>query len=74
LDEPSQTNLPSAWVKDVENPQTIEVLFYLARVTLQKMPFDQNQRLKAIAQMAFRCLSEYANVRATYFTDKNSKN
>ena len=24
--------------------------------------------------MAFRCLSEYANVRATYFTDKNTKN
>jgi hypothetical protein len=42
LDEPSQTNLPAAWVKDVENTQTIEVLFYLAKVTLQKMPFDSN--------------------------------
>lgn len=42
LDEPSQTNLPSAWVKDVENTQTIEVLFFLAKVILQKLPFDQN--------------------------------
>lgn len=46
----------------------------MAKVTLQKMPFEQNEKLKTIAQMAFRCLSEYANVRATYFTDKSTKN
>jgi hypothetical protein len=52
----------------------VEVLFYLAKLSLQKMPFDQDQRLKTIAQMAFRCISEYANIRSSYFSDKNTKN
>ena len=39
LDEPSQINLPSSWTTYVENPQTINALFYLCKLVLQKIPF-----------------------------------
>ena len=41
LDEPSQTNLPSSWTKHVENPQTLNVLFFGLKIFVEKMLYAQ---------------------------------
>ena len=85
LEEPSQTSLPPAWVKSVENPDTINTLFFLSSktssllgVATQNSDSIQNQEslvlLQDIVFNCFKCLGEYANLRQTFFTDKDSKN
>jgi hypothetical protein len=37
LDEPTQTNLPAAWECYIENPETINVLFYSVNMLLEKL-------------------------------------
>lgn len=37
LDEPTQTNLPSAWEPFLRDPETINVLFYAVNLLIQKM-------------------------------------
>jgi hypothetical protein len=79
LDEPSQTNLPTSWSKLVENPETINVLFYAVKLLLEKMPFVQQNhqaqypKLKTLAFLGLKCLCEYANVRSTLFENKDTK-
>ena len=37
LDEPTQTNLPAAWESYIENPETLNVLFYAVNMLLEKL-------------------------------------
>ena len=37
LDEPSQTNLPASWGPNIEDPVTINVLFYAVKLFLSHM-------------------------------------
>ena len=78
LDEPSNTTLPSSWAPLIEDAQTITDLFQTAQVALRCMPYarqnnSQYPKLKNIANLAFRCLSEYANIRLSYFSSAETK-
>ena len=85
LDEPSSTNLPSSWVTKVEDPGTLDTLFGVSHSSLGILnDLMTNQQLSQrsncqstvndIVFLSFKCLGEYANLRATLFTDKQTKN
>lgn len=78
LDEPSNTTVPSSWAPLIEDSQTVTDLFKTAQVSLQSMPYlRQNhsayKKSKSVANMAFRCLAEYANIRLSYFSNADAK-
>lgn len=78
LDEPTQTNLPSAWEPIVRNPETINVLYYAVNMLLEKLQAlgsssPRSSELKSMIILAMRCLQEYANVRQTLFDGKAAK-
>jgi len=75
LDEPSQTNLPAAWEKEVEDPDTLNVLFFAVNMLLDKIQMMVNmnamkqyiEKAKKMIVTSLRCLIEYANVRLSIF-------
>lgn len=81
LDEPTQTNLPAAWECFIENPETINVLFFsvnmllnnLQLMTTNKMNIQMIDRVKKMVVLSLRCLIEFANVRLTIFQNKQTK-
>lgn len=82
LDEPTQTNLPAAWEVHIENPETINVLFFSVNMLLEKvsiMTQSKNfnseilERTKKMIITSLRCLIEFANVRLTIFQNKQTK-
>ena len=76
--------LPASWAKQVEKNETIQVLFFLVQIMVNNIPFvtetpvmgveSTSQKMKNVLHITLRCLSEYANIRQTFFTDKNAKN
>ena len=64
LDEPSQTNLPSAWEPFIKDPETITVLFFTVNMLLEKIIAMQGnqsvqknlEKAKSLVVSTLRCL------------------
>ena len=79
--------LPSAWAPLVEDKSTLDNLFNIIKIALTWMQASSSngsssfaggiqnhyKQMKSLTLVAFRCLSEYANVRATLFSSEAAK-
>ena len=70
--------LPQAWSKYVESPETVSVLFFIVdlfvgRLAHEKLIAAEEEKCVNIINLALRCLQEYGNVRVSSFSSQEAK-
>jgi hypothetical protein len=64
--------LPKAWIKFVEKPENITILFQVV-FNLIHNKNARNDKFKKVITYALKCLEEYANIRISSFTNLDLK-